>query len=168
MPSTPKIRVERFAKLQSGELIRFEIQGVSSIRLVCDYQDDEPENLLLLLGPNFPNPLSHPTLGKLNLTDVSFESDFLLRLPVDPPSWSEAEPNFDCNCLMVIGDKINSEPTVAPTILGGLSHASSTPELALFRLRADYRAVDMRDRLERQPMRFLGKSSRTSWILGSS
>jgi hypothetical protein len=106
MPSTPKIRVERFAKLQPGELIRFEVQGVSSIGLVCDYQDHEPEKLLLLLGPNFPNPYNYPTLVKLNLTAVSFGTNFLLRLPVDLTSWSEAEPNFDCNCLMVIGDEI--------------------------------------------------------------
>jgi hypothetical protein len=106
MLSTPKIRVERFAKLQPGELIRFEINGISSIGLVCNYQDDEPEKLLLLLGPKFPTPVSHPTLVKLNITAVSFGKDFLLRLPVDPSSWSEAEPNFDCNCLMVISDEI--------------------------------------------------------------
>jgi hypothetical protein len=106
MAAMPKLRVERVAQLEPGELFLVEIDHTKCFGFMCDYSDPDQTKLALPLGPKFPRSVPGPRLTNLNATGVSFGKDFTVCLPVDPEHWSADEPPNDCQCLVVVGTDV--------------------------------------------------------------
>jgi hypothetical protein len=101
MIPVPRLKVERFAQLEPGELFLFEHSSVRCVGFVCDYRDPDPTKLLLVLGPEYPGEIKSPTLLNINVTAISFGKEFSIVLPVDRHQWCEDEPRHDHHCLLV-------------------------------------------------------------------
>ena len=62
MKIIPKISVERFEKLQPGDLFVFLYEGANCVGVKTDASPNGDPNEIALLGPSFPAPVKEPFL----------------------------------------------------------------------------------------------------------
>jgi hypothetical protein len=101
MLSTPMLKVERVTQLDPGELFLFEFDNVQSVGFVCDYRNPDTQKLVLPLGPSFPSFAAGPRLVDIKMAAISFGTNFVIRLPVNPQDWSATEPGDGQRFLLV-------------------------------------------------------------------
>jgi hypothetical protein len=103
---TPKMKVERVAQLEPGELFLFESDNVKYVGFMCDYRDPDQTKLTLVLGPRFTERFDALRLVDLRVTGISFGKNFAIRLPINCQDWSKDEPPNDHPCLLVTGTTV--------------------------------------------------------------
>jgi hypothetical protein len=103
---SPKMKVERSAQLEAGELFLFDFDGEKFLGFMCDYRDPNQLKLILPLGPKFTGHVDRPRLLNINVTAISFEKEFAIRLPLSPLAWSETQPPNDQLCLFAVGTTV--------------------------------------------------------------
>jgi hypothetical protein len=107
MDITPKLKVDRFAQLASGDLFIFTHENGSCVALKVEDPANDGDKLILPLGPTFPAKIICPTLvGPQSMTVISFERDYILQLPPQASGWLTNEPSPDKHCLVVTDNGI--------------------------------------------------------------
>jgi hypothetical protein len=102
MKLVPHLTAARFEQLKPGELF-IALEGDRTC-LALTAQDPEKDNakLIVLLGPKFPEGIKGPhVVGWAAISVVSFGADYELRLPLEPASWSDAEPGPSMSCALL-------------------------------------------------------------------
>jgi hypothetical protein len=102
MKIVPELIVTRFEQLTPGDLFIFLIREESYIALAAKEKSGDGKNLVLVLGPQFPEGINAPHLFPWTAaTVVSFAKEFQLRLPTDPHHWSTLPPGPEQHCVLL-------------------------------------------------------------------
>jgi hypothetical protein len=103
MKIVPELIATRFEQLTPGDLFIFLIREEFYIALAAREKSEGGRNLVLILGPKFPEGTRGPTLFPWAAAAVvSFGKEYQLRLPTDPHCWSPVPPNPEQHCVLLV------------------------------------------------------------------
>ena len=93
MQRIPKVRIDRFAQLDPGDVFVYPRSGGSCLALKALDDEANGEQLILPLGPTYPPSTGGPRLiVPEGFTVISYGKDYTLRLPSATDAWSHRAP----------------------------------------------------------------------------
>ncbi len=105
MKILPELTVTRFEQLTPGDLFIFLIREEQYVALAAEDKNEKGRNLILLLGPKFPEDVSGPHLFPWTAaTVISFGKEYELQLPIFPHHWSSQPPDPQQHCILLAGN----------------------------------------------------------------
>jgi hypothetical protein len=99
---TPKLKIDRFAQLQAGDLFIFVHKNGPCVALKVEDPANGGDTFIVPLGHLFPSHIAGPTLlHPEGVTVIAFEKNYVLRLPAHPAGWLTDEPPAETHCFVV-------------------------------------------------------------------
>lgn len=115
MKRTPKVTIDRFAKLNPGDIFVYLHSGGSCLALKVVAEDDSNAQLVLPLGPIYPPNILGPRLFRpAEFTAISYGKDYTLRLPGPTSAWRQDVPTEEVFCLAVDSDETYFRASFGP------------------------------------------------------
>jgi hypothetical protein len=106
MRRIPKVRIDRFAPLDPGDVFVYPHSGGSCLALKAVDDEANGEQLILPLGPTYPPSTGGPRLiVPEGFTVITYGKDYILRLPSATDAWSHRAPADDVFCVVVTSDE---------------------------------------------------------------
>ncbi len=103
----PEISVERFEKLQPGDLFVYMHDEGACFALKTDKPSNDDRCQMVVLGPEFPYDAVESFIMPWQPTTVlSFGSSYTLRLPTDSTRWTERGDRRKPVCLALCGQDV--------------------------------------------------------------
>jgi hypothetical protein len=103
----PDVTISRFEQLEPGDLFIYLDDRAACFALKTEKPANGDRNEMVLLGPEFPNDISEPTILPWKpATVVSLGKHYTIRLPTDPASWLLQGDRHKAVCLAVCGKDI--------------------------------------------------------------
>jgi hypothetical protein len=102
MNIVPSLIVTRFAQLEPGDLFILPCSEGACVAMKVIDPTGDGEMLMVLLGPVFPDGLTHPSLVSApSATVISFGKEYTLRLPSHAEGWRASPPAPETHCIVV-------------------------------------------------------------------
>ena len=102
----PAVTTIRFAKLTAGEFCIVLSNALPYAALCVSDPTDDGDPAMLILGPSFPQGMKGITLRRpAEATVLTYEKNFVLRLPVEPAGWTCHLPQPEEPSILLVGEK---------------------------------------------------------------